>query len=146
MAYTRTTSGHAAASFSTAFLILVVMAFGGCASSGQSSDGGNDEGPTLTIEQVENRLQQQGLGTTSGGYLDDPGFARQALRLRTDRGDDIVVYEYGSSSAAEMELTRKSPSAGTPPFYYQQGNILAIQYGTNGQVRSALEAVLGPRE
>jgi hypothetical protein len=122
-------------------VVLGLLALGGCAGSGQSQSA-----ETMTINNVIQQLRQQGLRVSPGEQLSNTGFANDALRLNTERGDRIVVYEFQNSSSASMEVSRKPSSAGSPPFYYQKANIMAEHRGTDPKVASALEAVLGPKQ
>jgi hypothetical protein len=61
-------------------------------------------------------------------------------------GDRIRIVEFQNTSSASMQVSRKSSSAGSSPFFYQKGNIMVVHLGNDSRVEDALEAVLGPKE
>jgi hypothetical protein len=113
-----------------------------CASSEQSQ--GSSE--NMTIDQFIQELQNQGLSVSPGRRISRDQFAAEGLRLETESGDVVEVFNYQSATSASMQMNRVSSSSGTAPFFYQQGNIVAVHRGTDAQVETALEAVLGPKE
>ncbi|MFB6229698.1 MAG: hypothetical protein ABEL04_00960 [Salinibacter sp.] len=125
---------------SAAMLFLLVSGLSGCAGAGQS--GGSSQ--TLTINQVIKLLRDHGLSVTPGRRL-PVNYARDALVLNTSVGDNLRVYEFPSSIYAAMTISRKSPSAGSPPFYYQKGNIMLTHAGNSTKVERVLKSRFTPK-
>ena len=123
-----------------AISLLGMVSLVGCAASGQVS------AENMTVDQFMQRLESQGLSVSSAGRVSRGGFAREGLRLRTGRGDNVLVFDYQNATSASMQINQTSSSSGTPPFFYQKGNIVAVHQGTDAQVEAALEAVLGPKK
>lgn len=123
-----------------ATLPLLVFGFVACAGSGQSGDSSE----TMTINEVIELLRKEGLTVTPGRQL-SPNFAQEGLVLNTGVGDNIRVLEFSNSNSAAMTISRKSPSAGSAPFFYQRGNIMLVHTGNNSKVQQALESQFTPK-
>jgi hypothetical protein len=123
-------------------LLLSVLSFGVIGCSGASRSGG---GETLTVNEALTQIQGQGLSVSPLRSL-SPGFAQDGLLAETEYGDRIRIVEFQNTSSASMQVSRKSSSAGSSPFFYQKGNIMVVHLGNDSRVEDALEAVLGPKE
>lgn len=122
------------------FLLAIGIGLVGCSGASQSQE----DAPNLTVNEMTNRLEQQGLRLSPIRSL-SPGFAQDGLLVSTDRGDRIRIFEFQNAASASMEVSRKSSSAGSAPYYYQNGNIMAVHLGNDPEVGDALEAVLGSK-
>lgn len=121
--------------------VLPLLAFGlmGCAGSG----GSGSSSEMMTVNDVIESLRQEGLNVSPGRQLSSD-FARDGIVLNAGVGDNIRVYEFTSSNAVAMELSRKSPSAGSPPFYYKKGNIMLVHAGNSPEVEKTLRSLYSP--
>lgn len=122
---------------------LVGFGLPGCAGSGQSGSSSQTV-TTIDVNQVIKLLRDQGLVVTPGRPL-PTNFARDALVINTSVGDNLFVYEFPSSIYAAITISRKSPSAGSPPFYYQKGNIMLTHAGTTPKVERVLKSQFTPK-
>ncbi|MFB6231346.1 MAG: hypothetical protein ABEL04_09330 [Salinibacter sp.] len=98
----------------------------------------------MDINEVIKLLRKEGLTVTPGRQL-SPRYAREGLVLSTGVGDNIRVLEFASSNSAAMTISRKSPSAGSPPFYYQRGNIMLVHTGNSSKVERVLKSQFTPK-
>lgn len=129
--------------FTSVFLFLTVFSFGLAGCSGASQSQGDTE--ILSVNQAMNRLKKEGLNVSPVRSL-SPGFAQDGILAETGYGDRIRIIEFQNTSNASMEVSRKSSSAGSSPYYYQKGNIMVVHLGNNSEVVSALEAVFGAKK
>lgn len=120
--------------------ILVVGLVVGC--SGANQSGNSSE--MMEVNEVIEMLRAEGLSVTPGRSLSTE-FGRDGLSLKTDKGETLRVYEFQSSGAASMELSRKNPSAGSAPFYYQKGNIVVEHAGNDSETERVLRSVFEPK-
>ncbi len=68
-------------------------------------------------------------------------------------GEDVQLFQYAHTAAAEAEAALVSPDGSTvgtsklhwigPPHFYKKGKLLVLYVGNNDKVLKALEAVLG---
>jgi len=123
-----------------AMLFLLMFGLLGCAGTEQSERSSQ----TLAINQVIKLLRDYGLTVTPGGQL-PVNYARDALVLNTGVGDNLRVYEFPSPIYATMTISRKSPSAGSLPFYYQKGNIMLTHAGNSTKVERVLKSKFTPK-
>ena len=109
----------------------------------------------LTAGALAGQLQQQGLSVSNGGTMSRdvfPFFAVPATRLIVN-GNDVQVFEFGSTSLAESEAAKVAPSGspiGTsqiswiaPPRFYRKDRLIVLYVGSQTDIIQALMAVLG---
>ena len=129
--------------FTLSLLSVLVFAVGVVGCSGASQSGGDAE--TMNVNEAMERMRQEGLELTPIRAL-SPNFAQDGMLADTGYGDRIRILEFQNISNASMEVSRKSSSAGSSPYFYQKGNVMVVHLGNNSQVENALEAAFGSKE
>ena len=99
----------------------------------------------MNVNETMDRIRKVGLQVTPIRSI-SPNFARDGMLADTEYGDRIRIIEFQNTSNASMEVSRKSSSAGSSPYYYQKGNIMVVHLGNDSRVASALEEVFGPKK
>jgi hypothetical protein len=99
-------------------------------------------------------LRAEGATVEPAGAVSQPFFSVEGQLIRVD-GQDVQVFEYQDEETAQSQAELVSPdgtSVGTsmmtwvePPHFYQKGSLIVLYVGSSEEVRSALEAVLGPQ-
>jgi hypothetical protein len=126
-----------------AIFLLAVFAIGTFGCSGASRSEGNVE--RMNVNEAMNRIQKQGVRMSPLRSL-SPNVAQDGLLAETEYGDQIRIIEFQNASSASMQVSRKSSSAGSSPFFYQKGNIMVVHLGNDSRVANALETVFGPKK
>ena len=122
-------------------LLVAAVGLGGCAGSGQSQGSGLN----LTVNEMMSRLRQEGMNVSPVRNL-SPNFAQDGILIDTEYGDQVRIFEFQNSASAAMTVSRKSSSAGSAPFYYQSGNIMAVHLGSDDRVSKVLSSILGSKK
>lgn len=122
-------------------LLAATVGLSGCAGSGQSQS----SDLSLTVNEMMSRLRQEGMNVSPVRNL-SPNFAQDGILVETEYGDRVRIFEFPNSASASMTVSRKSSSAGSAPFYYQKGNIMAVHLGSDARVSKALSAILGSQK
>ena len=112
---------------------------------------GSDQ-PVMDYAGLIKSLRAAGAPVERRGGVDQPFFSVNGKMLKI-HGEDVQVFEYSDTTAAEAEATLVSPSGsgvGTtkihwvgPPHFFRKGRLIVLYVGDNGKVLKALEAVLG---
>lgn len=129
--------------FSLSLLSILLLAVGVIGCSGANQSGGETE--RVNVNETMNRIRQAGLQVTPIRSI-SPNFAQDGMLADTEYGDRIRIIEFQNTSNASMEVSRKSSSAGSSPYYYQKGNIMVVHLGNDSRVASVLEEVFGPKK
>jgi len=129
--------------FSLSLLSILFLAVGVMGCSGANQSGGSTE--SMNVNETMDRIRKVGLQVTPIRSI-SPNFAQDGMLADTEYGDRIRIIEFQNTSNASMEVSRKSSSAGSSPYYYQKGNIMVVHLGNDSRVASALEEVFGPKK
>jgi hypothetical protein len=122
-------------------LLAVILVLSGCAGAGQSQRSDLN----LTVNEMMSRLRQEGMNVSPVRNL-SPNFAQDGLLVDTEYGDRMRIFEFQNSASAAMTVSRKGSSAGSAPFYYQKGNVMAVHLGTDARVSEVLSSILGSKK
>ena len=122
-------------------LLVTGIGLSGCAGAGQSQSSDLN----LTVNEMMTRLRQEGMNVSPVRNL-SPNFAQDGILVDTEYGDRVRIFEFQNSASAAMTVSRKSSSAGSAPFYYQSGNIMAVHLGSDSRVSKVLESILGSKK
>lgn len=102
-------------------------------------------GSTMTVNEVLQKIRDQGM-VVSPVRSASGGFAQDGMIAETEYGDRIRIFEFQNTASASMEVSRRSSSAGSAPYFYQKGNIMVVHRGNDDRVAKVLEAVFGPKK
>ncbi len=136
--------------------ILMLGAYGvGCASEEPAV---SHDGSTMDYVSFIDNLRQAGATVEPAGEVSQPFFAVTGNRIVVN-GDDVQVFEYTDTSAAEAEAAPVSAdgcevgstSKGgvymlewvAPPHFYKEGKLIVLYVGDSEAVTDVLESVLG---
>lgn len=132
----------AAASTVVTALVLVAVALGGCASSGQSQGGAQ-----MSVDSLVQRMEAEDVNMLQqGGGVQDEFSSESSAEFRAGSSGDVVeVYEFRREATAELEANRIDADPNQPPFYYQDSNLIVVHRGQDQVVSSALLSIFGRR-
>jgi len=108
-------------------------------------------GPVQDQPSLIDALRAAGLTVNPTGTVSQPFLAGSGTVLNVG-GEDVQVYEYASSAAAQGDAAKIQPDGSVngsiiswiaQPHFYNTGKIIVIYPGTNDQILAALEAALG---
>ncbi len=109
-------------------------------------------GPVTDYISLIDNLRAAGATVEPAGEISQPFFSVEGNAI-TVNGENVQVFEYADTAAAEAEATLVSPdgsSVGTTmvgwiatPHFYKAGRLIVLYVGDNAPVVNVLEAVLG---
>lgn len=120
--------------------IIAVSVLVGCSGARQGQ-----AGSAMTVNQALQEIRNEGMRVSPIRSI-SPGAARDGVFAETEYGDNIRILEFPNASSASMEISRKSSSAGSAPFFYRSGNIMVVHLDNDNRVGRALEAAFGEME
>ncbi|MCA9473651.1 MAG: hypothetical protein MRJ96_08705 [Nitrospirales bacterium] len=136
----------------TVFATVVTLTLLSC--NGAESPVNSHGGPAQDHVSLVDNLRAQGLTVSPTGSISQPFFAVPGQILRVN-GQDIQVFEYASSSAAQTQAHSISPDGKAiddtivgwvgPTHFYQNGKILVLYIGSDQTVLKTLGTLLGPQ-
>jgi len=109
-------------------------------------------GPVTDYPSLIKSLRALGAGATGVGQVDQPFFSTPGRMIKV-HGEDVQVFQYASTAAADAEATpisRDGRAVGTrkihwigSPHFFKKGKLLVLYVGDSDKVLGSLEAVLG---
>lgn len=97
-------------------------------------------------------LQDAGATVEEGEPISQPFFTAEGSILRVN-GADVQVFEYESAEAMEEEASQVAPDGGSigtsmvswmdAPHFYTSGKMIVLYVGSDEEILSLLEKVLG---
>jgi hypothetical protein len=112
----------------------------GCATSGETAR----VRPTTTSDLVQ-KLDDEGVSLFRTGVLSDVNFTVPGQEYDVSRGGTLQIYEYPREDEASLDAMRTGGGMRSNVRVFQSGTLVAIYYGDNLTVQSALARLLGPQ-
>lgn len=104
------------------------------------------------LDALVRSLRAAGVKVERGGRVSQPFFSAGGQILAVE-GEDVQVFRYATTAAAEREAGRVSPdgsSVGTnmmswmsTPHFFRKDNLIVLYVGDNSKVMGALRSTLG---
>jgi len=127
-------------------LAITMLLISACAAPASSGDSIND------IDGLIDALRAGGATVEPADDVDQPFFMVTGKILRVN-GADVQVFVYSDEASAQADADTVDPEGsaiGTsmvtwiaPPHFYKSGALIVLYVGTDGEVMSLLESVLG---
>ena len=89
------------------------------------------------------QLEDEGVRVIERGTASSTLFNRPGLSVRANTTDVVQVFEYESEAEAQRDLQLIQDDVTRSPHFYQEGPLIAVQWGDDGRVADALEDLLG---
>lgn len=128
-------------------IVAITMLFiSACAVPASSRDSIND------VDSLIGALHGAGATVELADDVDQPFFMVKGQIVQVN-GADVQVFEYGDEASAQADADTIDPEGsaiGTsmvtwiaPPHFYKSGALIVLYVGTDGEIMSLLESVLG---
>ncbi|MFQ5969191.1 MAG: hypothetical protein ACE5J2_01665 [Nitrososphaerales archaeon] len=138
----------------TIAVVIAVVALGVVAITTSIEQANKLAEPVIDYSSLIDNLHSTGAIVEPSGEVSQPFFSVKGQVIKVN-GDDVQVFEYADSTAADSEAGLVSPdssSIGTSmvhwvatPHFYKSEKLIVLYVGDNMAVIDALEAVLGPQ-
>lgn len=138
----------------TRSLFVVIILLGLFAGACSPAKEGESSGALNSVEELIAALEGQGVSMTKGEQFEQAFFSVPALLLNTDE-TSIQVFQYADQAAAQTDaelVAMDGSSVGTSmpfwvgdPHFYQKSRLIVLYLGSDENLLSALEAVMGPQ-
>lgn len=123
-----------------AILMISLLYISGCASTGANN--GSRIGTTADLVRM---LEDEGVSLFSAGTAGDLEFTTTGQAYNVGRGGTLHVYEYDSAQQASFDAMHAHGRVSSNAGVFHSGRLLAVYFGMNLSVKSALARLMGPQ-
>ena len=138
----------------TLSIVLSILAFWVTGCGAQPTPAPSHGGPITGYVSLVDNLRAAGVTAKPAGDVSQPFFSVKG-QIITVNGEEVQVFEYEDTDAADAEAALVSPdgsSVGTTmvtwvamPHFYKTGKLIVLYVSDNAEVVNALESTLGPQ-
>ena len=135
-------------------ILLTIVALTLLSCNGAESPVTSHGGPAQDHVSLVDNLRAKGLTVSPTGTITQPFFPVPGQTLKVN-GQDLQVYEFDSSSAAQTQAKKISSNGKAVgdtlvnwvglPHFFQNGKILVLYIGSDQKLQKTLGSLLGPQ-